>query len=134
MKAKEFLSKALGGNMNLETLKPLAIEEIMEQYAKHISTQAEKAQASGLSELLAAYRFVFERQLKWNNELVAALPMPAPVRKVLNLAVKGGELGHIKKDGRKPEAYYHKSFEYLVSGERNSHERRMLNACAGVLR
>jgi len=32
MNAKEFLHAALGGNMNFGTLKPLAIEEIMEQY------------------------------------------------------------------------------------------------------
>ena len=35
MNAKEFLMIALGGNMNVGTLKPLAIEEIMEAYAKY---------------------------------------------------------------------------------------------------
>ncbi|MBV7531328.1 hypothetical protein [Chitinophaga sp. sic0106] len=35
--------------------------------------------------------------------------IPAEVRKALNAAVKAGELGHIKKDGLKPEAYHHKN-------------------------
>ena len=58
--------------------------------------------------------------------------MPAEVRKALNDAVKRGELKHIKKDGHKPEAYYHPTFEYLVPGERNDHEQRCLRALAGV--
>jgi hypothetical protein len=35
MSAHLFLSEALGGNMNISTLKPLVIEEIMEAYARH---------------------------------------------------------------------------------------------------
>lgn len=35
--------------------------------------------------------------------------IPAQIRKALNAAVKAGELGHIKKDGLKPEAYHHKN-------------------------
>lgn len=31
------------------------------------------------------------------------------VRKALNDAVKSGELGHMKKDGFKPEVYFHKN-------------------------
>ena len=34
--------------------------------------------------------------------------LPASVRKALNKAVKDGELGHIKKEGFKPEVYHHK--------------------------
>lgn len=33
--------------------------------------------------------------------------MPSDVRKALNEAVKNGELGHIKKDGLRPEVYHH---------------------------
>ena len=40
--AKQFLQVALGRNMNFSTLKPLAIEEIMEQYAK-IKIKEEKS-------------------------------------------------------------------------------------------
>lgn len=35
--------------------------------------------------------------------------LPASVRKALNAAVKTGELGHIKKEGMKPEVYHHKN-------------------------
>ena len=35
MNAEEFLKVALGGNMNMSTLKPLAWYGIMESYAKH---------------------------------------------------------------------------------------------------
>ena len=36
-------------------------------------------------------------------------PILSTVRKALNAAVKAGELGHIKKDGLRPEAYHHKN-------------------------
>ena len=35
MNAKEYLNVALGGNMNIGTLTPLAFEEIMEDYARY---------------------------------------------------------------------------------------------------
>lgn len=35
--------------------------------------------------------------------------IPADVRRALNAAVKAGELGHIKKEGLKPEVYHHKN-------------------------
>ena len=35
LSAREYLQVALGGNMNFGTLKPLAIEEIMDAYADH---------------------------------------------------------------------------------------------------
>lgn len=64
--------------------------------------------------------------------LLVTTRIPANVRKALNEAVKSGELGHVKKDGHKPEAYYHPTFEYLVTGERNQHERDILNAVKRV--
>lgn len=45
MKAKEYLQVALGGNMNFGTLKPLAIEELMEQYGKHQNKELEQRNA-----------------------------------------------------------------------------------------
>jgi len=54
--------------------------------------------------------------------------LPSAVRKALDKAVKAGELGHIKKDGRKPEVYFHPTFEYLVDGERNKYERKTIEA------
>jgi len=59
--------------------------------------------------------------------------IPANVRKALNEAVKAGELARVKKDGHKPEAYFHPTFEYLVAGERNAYERAILSASRGVM-
>lgn len=59
--------------------------------------------------------------------------IPANVRKVLNEAVKAGELGRVKKEGHKPEAYFHPTFEYLVAGERNAYERAILSASRNVM-
>ncbi len=59
--------------------------------------------------------------------------LPAQVRKALNEAVKRGELCHAKKEGRKPEAYYHPTFEYLAKQARADHERSTLMALAGVI-
>ncbi len=59
--------------------------------------------------------------------------LPAQVRKALNEAVKRGELGHVKKEGRKPEAYYHPTFEYIATQERNAYERETLKALAAVM-
>lgn len=58
--------------------------------------------------------------------------IPADVRKALNAAVKRGELGHMKKDGNKPEAYYHPTFEYLAKGARAEHERSVVRALLAV--
>ena len=45
--------------------------------------------------------------------------LPASVRKDLNDAVKAGKLCHMKKDGLKPEVYYHPNFEHLACQKRN---------------
>lgn len=54
------------------------------------------------------------------------------VRAALNAAVKRGELGHVKKDGRKPEAYFHPSFDYMVAGKRNEYEKKILESIKSV--
>ena len=58
--------------------------------------------------------------------------IPAQVRAALNEAVKRGELGHIKKDGHKPECYFHPSFDYMVPAERNAHAQRIALSVASV--
>lgn len=58
--------------------------------------------------------------------------LPRSVRNAYNAAVKVGILGHVKKDGLKPEAYYHPKFEYLVPGMRNEEARRAIAAIAKV--
>lgn len=40
--------------------------------------------------------------------------LPQDIRKILNKAVKNGQLKHMKKEGHKPEVYYHPNFEYLA--------------------
>lgn len=52
--------------------------------------------------------------------------LPASLRKALNAAVRSGELGHMKKDGHKPECYFHPTFEYLVKAERLKREREVI--------
>lgn len=58
--------------------------------------------------------------------------LPADVRRALNEAVKRGDLGHMKKDGHKPEAYFHPTFDYLARQERSAHERSVLRALSAV--
>lgn len=45
--------------------------------------------------------------------------IPSEVRKALNAAVKAGELGHIKREGLKPEAYHHKNARGRALEERD---------------
>jgi saccharopine dehydrogenase-like NADP-dependent oxidoreductase len=59
--------------------------------------------------------------------------LPAQVRKALNNAVKCGELCHSKKNGKKPEVYYHPNFEYLAKQAQREHEQATLKALAGVM-
>lgn len=59
--------------------------------------------------------------------------IPAQIRKSLNNAVKSGELCHKKKEGRKPEVYYHPNFEHLANEARNRAERETLEALARVM-
>jgi hypothetical protein len=72
------------------------------------------------------------QKVKMSRVQLVTTRLPAQVRKALNAAVKRGELGHIKKDGHKPEAYFHPTFEYMVAGERNAHERSVLEAVSKV--
>lgn len=58
--------------------------------------------------------------------------IPSQIRKALNEAVKAGELCHKKKDGRKPEVYYHPNFEHLANDERNKAERKTIEALLSV--
>jgi len=59
--------------------------------------------------------------------------VPADVRRALNAAVRRGELAHWKKDGKKPEVYFHPNFDYLAKEARSKHERNTISAIAGVM-
>ncbi len=54
------------------------------------------------------------------------------VRQTLNAAVKNGELGHIKKEGLKPEVYYHKNSRAAALDYRNKAEREKIEAIRRV--
>lgn len=71
-------------------------------------------------------------QVKCRRVLLCTSRVPADVRKALNTAVKAGTLGHMKKDGHKPEAYFHPTFEYLAKAERNEHVADVARALAAV--
>lgn len=58
--------------------------------------------------------------------------IPKNVRKALNDAVKCGKLGHCKKDGKKPEIYFHPSFDYLARSERNRIEKEAIESLLKV--
>lgn len=59
--------------------------------------------------------------------------LPTEVRSALNAAVRVGEISHKKKDGWKPEVYYHPNFEHLANEERNRIEKQTLEALLGVV-
>lgn len=59
--------------------------------------------------------------------------IPAQVRKALNAAVKAGELGHIKKDGLKPEAYHHKNARARALDARDEVFRNSVQAIKGIV-
>ena len=72
-------------------------------------------------------------KVRLQRVLLATSCIVAPVRKALNAAVKRGELGHMKKDGYMPEAYFHPTFDYLARQERNNAAQATLRALAGVI-
>ena len=71
-------------------------------------------------------------KVKMARVILVTASLPAQVRRALNFAAKSGELGHIKKDRLKPEAYFHTSFDYLARSERARHERDTNNAVTSV--
>lgn len=80
---------------------------------------------------ITAERANVEKVLMARVEVVTSLP--AQVRSALNAAVKAGELCHKKRDGRKPEVYYHPNFEHLANKERDRVEKQILKGLAGVI-
>ena len=58
--------------------------------------------------------------------------MPADLRKVLNDAVKRGDLGRVKKDGLKPEVYHHKNARPRAIEEQNRIAREKADSLKGL--
>ncbi len=68
-----------------------------------------------------------------NRFELATCKIPASVRRALNQAVKDGILGHIKKDGHKPEAYFHPTFGYLMHAARNKRAEDIARASGSII-
>lgn len=58
--------------------------------------------------------------------------LPRNVRKSLNVAVKSGELGHLKKDGLMPEAYFHPKFRHMALAARRKEKGKGIRALMSV--
>lgn len=58
--------------------------------------------------------------------------LTADERRALNAAVKAGKLGHLKRDGRKPEAYFHPNGKVRAMTLRDEHERQVQAAISAV--
>jgi hypothetical protein len=59
--------------------------------------------------------------------------MRREVRKALNDAVKRGELGHLKREGLKPEAYFHKNGKWNAMEARARYEFESIEALKKIL-
>lgn len=59
--------------------------------------------------------------------------LPRDVRAALMAGVKAGELGHLKKEGHKPEAFFHPNSRQRAVAERNAVERRIKGASRTVM-
>lgn len=58
--------------------------------------------------------------------------MPREVRAELAEAVKLGKLGHIKKEGLRPEVFFHPNARSYAIDLREAHFRQAVNAIRGV--
>jgi len=71
-------------------------------------------------------------QMVRNERVRVVTKLSKDVRKVLNQAVKDGELGHMKKEGRKPEVYFHPTFKYLANEKRGQAENKTIRVVNSV--
>lgn len=77
-----------------------------------------------LGKLTASQANVFIVQMMGVRVITGKIPSDA--RKALNEAVKNGELGHLKKDGMKPEVYHHKNARARALEEQRAIERESI--------
>jgi len=59
--------------------------------------------------------------------------MPAQVRKELMVAVKLNHLGRLKKDGLKPEVFFHPDHKHGAIERQNKEAEYSINCIAGVI-
>lgn len=63
-----------------------------------------------------------------NERIRVVSKLTREVRNALYAAVKAGRLCRMKKDGRKPEVFYHPNFRHLAVEARNQAEKQQINA------
>ena len=59
--------------------------------------------------------------------------VPRDCRKALNVGVKMGKLGHLKKDSLKPEAYFHHNSKANAIAARNKKAMQSIEAIRGIV-
>ncbi len=59
--------------------------------------------------------------------------IPASVRKELNAAIKEGKIGHLKKEGLKPEAYFHPNSKFKAMEDRDREASESIQAISKVV-
>lgn len=82
--------------------------------------------------LMTAAQANFEK-VRMQRVLLVTGRLISDVRTALNQAVKAGQLAHMKKDGAKPEAYYHPTFKFLANEARREHEESVRLALRRVV-
>jgi hypothetical protein len=73
MNAEQYLNEALGGNMNIGTLKPLAWHEIMEGYARHKIMEAQAASNNNARDEICRCHFGSVLMQLNNNGMISKL-------------------------------------------------------------
>lgn len=59
--------------------------------------------------------------------------IPRDVRRALSEAVAAGTLGHLKRDGMKPEAFFHPNSIYRAKEKRNQAAFEALNTLSKIV-
>lgn len=71
-------------------------------------------------------------KVRLERVLVVEGGLTSDLRKALNAAVKTKELCRMKKDGSKPEVYYHPNFAHLANHERNKRLQHIVSSLLAV--
>jgi hypothetical protein len=89
-----------------------------------IETLTDQIQKGEITTSDANVRLVLSQRFRLIRNTV-----PKQVRAALNSAVKAGQLKHMKKDGHRPEVYYHPNFEYMAIAARNEAHTAVMRFC-----
>lgn len=72
-------------------------------------------------------------QIRAHASRVVKGRIPAEVRKELMAAVKAGELGRLKKDGLKPEIFFHPDHKHGAADRQKREAEYAVSCIAGVV-